>query len=85
MAADPLIKNWTLGPQELNILRERGVQLREGSLKSRGEALLPLMLASFIFDSLVLPSKIIPSYYRNCFLDTKRTAIFYGPQHFLDG
>ena len=60
-----LLKRLPLGPCELNFLRERAVQLREGSLKSRGEALLPLMLASFIFDSLVLPSKIIPNYYRS--------------------
>lgn len=49
-----LLKKLPLGASELCILRERAVQLREGTLKSRGEALLPLMLASFIFDSLVL-------------------------------
>jgi len=43
-----------LGPQELSILRDRGVQLREGTLRSRGEALLPLLLASYIFESLVI-------------------------------
>ncbi len=36
------------------MIRERGLQLREGTLKSRGEALLPLMLASYVFESLVL-------------------------------
>ena len=49
-----LLKKLPLGPAELLILRERAIQLKEGTLKSRGEALLPLMLASFIFDSLVL-------------------------------
>ena len=49
-----LLKKLPLGHSELRILRERALQLKEGSLKSRGEALLPMMLASFIFDSLVL-------------------------------
>jgi hypothetical protein len=49
-----LLKKLPLGQSELCILRERAVQLKEGTLKSRGEALLPLMLSSFIFDSLVL-------------------------------
>jgi len=49
-----LLKKLPLGQSELRILRERALQLKEGSLKSRGEALLPMMLASFIFDSLVL-------------------------------
>ena len=51
-----LLKRLPLGPLELKIIRERANQLKEGSLKSRGEALLPLMLASFIFESLVLTS-----------------------------
>ena len=50
-----LLKRLPLGPSELSIVRERALQLKEGTLKSRGEALLPLMLASFIFESLVLP------------------------------
>ena len=49
-----LLKKLPLSQSELCILRERAVQLKEGTLKSRGEALLPMMLASFIFDSLVL-------------------------------
>ena len=49
-----LLKKLPLGQSELRILRERALQLKEGTLKSRGEALLPMMLASFIFDSLVL-------------------------------
>ncbi|XP_064602732.1 zinc finger SWIM domain-containing protein 8-like isoform X2 [Liolophura sinensis] len=50
-----LLKKIPLGPSELTVLRDRAEQLRDGKLKSRGEALLPLMLASFIFDSLCLP------------------------------
>jgi len=50
-----LLKRLPLGPAELAIVRERALQLKEGTLKTRGEALLPLMLASFIFESLVLP------------------------------
>ena len=49
-----LLKKLPLGQSELVILRERAIQLKEGTLKSRGEALLPMMLSSFIFDSLVL-------------------------------
>ena len=52
-----LLKKLPLGQSELVILRERAVQLREGTLKSRGEALLPMMLSSFIFESLVLGSR----------------------------
>lgn len=51
-----LLKKIPLGPKELNILRERAEHLKEGTLKSRGEAMLPIMLASFIFDALVIPS-----------------------------
>lgn len=47
-----LIKRIPLGPQELAIIREKAEQLRDGKLRSRGEALLPIMLASFIFDAL---------------------------------
>merc|ERR1719204_1994174 len=52
-----LLKRLFLGPAEVAIVRERALQLKEGTLKSRGEALLPLMLASFIFDSLVMPQQ----------------------------
>ncbi|KAL0280565.1 UNVERIFIED_CONTAM: hypothetical protein PYX00_001825 [Menopon gallinae] len=47
-----LIKRIPLGPQELAVIREKAEQLRDGKLRSRGEALLPIMLASFIFDAL---------------------------------
>ena len=49
-----LLKRIPLGPKELFDLRERALQLREGKLRSRGEALLPLMLSSYIFESLML-------------------------------
>ncbi|XP_022909187.2 zinc finger SWIM domain-containing protein 8 homolog [Onthophagus taurus] len=51
-----LLKKIPLGYREMDIIREKAQQLKEGSLKSRGEALLPIMLASFIFDALVMPS-----------------------------
>ena len=49
-----LLKRIPLGPNELCALRERAVKLREDKLRSRGEALLPLMLSSYIFESLML-------------------------------
>ncbi|XP_055526580.1 zinc finger SWIM domain-containing protein 8 homolog [Wyeomyia smithii] len=51
-----LLKRIPLGHAELKIIRDRAEALRDGTLKSRGEALLPIMLASFIFDALVMPS-----------------------------
>ena len=36
------------------MLRSRALQLKDGTLKSRGDALLPLMLASYVFESLVV-------------------------------
>lgn len=52
-----LLKRIPLGNWELKMIRERAEQLKEGTLRSRGEALLPIMLASFIFDVLVMPGK----------------------------
>ncbi|XP_076368727.1 zinc finger SWIM domain-containing protein 8-like [Tachypleus tridentatus] len=49
-----LLKRIMLTDAELKVVRERAEQLRSGLLQSRGEALLPLMLSSFIFDALVL-------------------------------
>ena len=49
-----LLKRIPLGAAELALIRERAVQLKEGTLRSRGDALLPLMLASYIFESLVV-------------------------------
>ncbi|KAG1663561.1 Zinc finger SWIM domain-containing protein 8 [Nymphon striatum] len=49
-----LLKKIPLGVEEVKVIKERAMQLKEGTLRSRGEALLPLVLASFIFDSLCL-------------------------------
>lgn len=51
-----LLKKIPLGPAEVATVREHAQMLRDGTLKSRGEALLPIMLASFIFDVLVSPT-----------------------------
>jgi hypothetical protein len=59
-----LLKRIPLGNWELKMIRERAEQLKEGTLRSRGEALLPIMLASFIFDVLVMPGK--SQYIINC-------------------
>ncbi|KAJ9580171.1 hypothetical protein L9F63_004188, partial [Diploptera punctata] len=53
-----LLKRIPLGNWELKMIRERAEQLKEGTLRSRGEALLPIMLASFIFDVLVMPATV---------------------------
>uniref|UniRef100_A0A1B6CIJ5 SWIM-type domain-containing protein n=2 Tax=Clastoptera arizonana TaxID=38151 RepID=A0A1B6CIJ5_9HEMI len=49
-----LLKRIPLGEQELTMIRERAHQLKNNSLKSRGEALLPINLAGFILDSLLM-------------------------------
>lgn len=63
-----LLKRIPLGQLELAVIRERAEQLRDGTLRSRGEALLPIMLASFIFDALVMPGenrmKLLSTSYR---------------------
>ncbi|XP_050525577.1 zinc finger SWIM domain-containing protein 8 homolog [Daktulosphaira vitifoliae] len=43
-----------LGKEQVSILQNRAKLLREGLYKTRGESLLPLNLATFIFDCLVL-------------------------------
>ena len=48
-----LLKKIPLRPQELDRIREKARCLRDGQLRLRGDALLPLMLASYIFESLV--------------------------------
>lgn len=48
------LKRIPLCTRALAVLREKGEQLRDGRLTSRGEALLPLILAGYIFDALVL-------------------------------
>jgi hypothetical protein len=54
--------NWWFftGHLELSILREKAEQLRDGILRSRGDALLPLSLATFIFEALVTASGTQP-------------------------
>jgi len=46
------LKKLPLGTAELSIIRDRAEKLRDGRLRTRGDALLPIILASFIFDSL---------------------------------
>ena len=53
-----LLKRIPLGPAELSVIRDRAEKLCSGKLKSRGDALLPLTLATFIFDSLCIPGSL---------------------------
>ena len=48
-----LEKFCAVGHSELTNLREKAEHLRDGILRSRGDALLPLSLATFIFEALV--------------------------------
>lgn len=50
-----LLKKIPLDEPELKVIRERAEYLRCGNFKTRGEALLPINLATFIFDALVMP------------------------------
>ena len=52
-----LLKKIPLGRMMMDELQARAEQLRDGTLKSRGDALLPLTLATFIFEALCLPCK----------------------------
>ncbi len=54
-----LLKRIPLSHKMMQIVREKAEQLRDGLLTTRGEALLPLMLASYIFDALVLSANQI--------------------------
>ncbi|XP_012251100.2 zinc finger SWIM domain-containing protein 8 homolog isoform X2 [Athalia rosae] len=56
-----LLKRIPLGPPELAMVRQRAEQLRDGVLRSRGHALLPTMLASFIFDALNMSRLKLPT------------------------
>ncbi|GAB6028261.1 hypothetical protein CHUAL_002442 [Chamberlinius hualienensis] len=47
-----LLKRIPLGLLEMKVIREKGENLRDGKLTSRGDALLPLNLASFAVDVL---------------------------------
>lgn len=51
-----LLKKIPIDEPELDVIRARAERLRNGTIKSRGEALLPINLASYIFDALVMPS-----------------------------
>ncbi|XP_032671069.1 zinc finger SWIM domain-containing protein 8 isoform X2 [Odontomachus brunneus] len=56
-----LLKRIPLGPAELAMIRQRAEQLRDGVMRSRGHALLPIMLASFIYDALDVPRVKLPA------------------------
>ena len=58
-----LLKRIPLGADELAMIRQRARQLRDGVLRSRGHALLPIMLASFIFDALNTPGKYMKFFF----------------------
>ena len=49
-----LLKRIPLGPTQLSAICERAEQLRNGMMRCRGDALLPLSLASYIFDALCM-------------------------------
>jgi len=51
-----LLKRIPIGQKELEMMRGKAETLKDGTFKSRGEALLPLVLANFIFDVLVMPT-----------------------------
>ncbi|KAK9875007.1 hypothetical protein WA026_005817 [Henosepilachna vigintioctopunctata] len=53
-----LLKRIPLGHKELQILRDLANQLKDSTLRSKGEAMLPVMLANFIFDALVVPNMV---------------------------
>lgn len=57
-----LLKRIPLSEKELNMIRERAELLRNGTLRARGEALLPITLASFILDALTMPGIFIHLY-----------------------
>lgn len=67
-----LLKRIPLGPAELAMIRQRAEQLRDGVMRSRGHALLPIMLASFIYDALDVPSMRRFGPYSDCALSVKR-------------
>ncbi|CAK1546179.1 unnamed protein product [Leptosia nina] len=49
-----LLKKLPTGAEQLALAREKAEQLRDGLLRSRGPALLPISLATFLFEVLVL-------------------------------
>ncbi|KAJ6216279.1 hypothetical protein RDWZM_007436 [Blomia tropicalis] len=54
------LKRIPLCSRALAVLREKAEQLRNGRMTTRGDALLPLTLASYIFDALVLSNCATP-------------------------
>ena len=44
-----LLRKVSLGQEELSVARQKARMLRDGTLKSRGDALLPLNLATYLF------------------------------------
>ncbi|KAK9507025.1 hypothetical protein O3M35_008857 [Rhynocoris fuscipes] len=52
-----LLKRIPLGVKELTMIRERAELLRDGQLRTRGDALLPITLASYILDALTMPTR----------------------------
>lgn len=56
-----LLKRIPLMVTELLIIRNKAQQLCNGTFPSRGDALLPTMLATYIFDALCLPCELIHS------------------------
>lgn len=51
-----LLKRILIGQKELDMIRMKAQTLKDGTFKPRGEALLPLVLANFIFDALAMPT-----------------------------
>ena len=51
-----LLRKIPLATKELTIIKEKAEWLRDGLLTTRGDTLLPLTLAHFIFDALCVPS-----------------------------
>ncbi|XP_041971064.1 zinc finger SWIM domain-containing protein 8 homolog [Aricia agestis] len=49
-----LLKKLPTGAEQLALAREKAEELRDGLLRNRGPALLPIALASFLFEVLVL-------------------------------
>ncbi|KAK3798537.1 hypothetical protein RRG08_001299 [Elysia crispata] len=54
-----LLKRISPSPREIEEIKFKAEQLRDGTLRSRGGALLPLSLASFIFDVLCVPTDMM--------------------------
>ncbi|KAJ0178720.1 hypothetical protein K1T71_005495 [Dendrolimus kikuchii] len=52
-----LLKKLPTGAEQLALAREKAEQLRDGTLRNRGPALLPIALASFLFDVLVISAQ----------------------------